>query len=132
MREKLLACFLQVFETGITPACAGKTIKRIQASVFAWDHPRVCGKNQFSQQSLQLLQGSPPHVREKLHIDNGIFTQSRITPACAGKTFISDIMVMRARDHPRMCGKNVRIAALEISCVGSPPRVREKRNFRRK
>mgnify|MGYP007100809490 CR=1 FL=1 len=31
--------------TRITPACAGKTIKRIQASVFAWDHPRVCGKN---------------------------------------------------------------------------------------
>ena len=68
-------------------------------------------------------------MREKLHIDNGIFTQSRITPACAGKTFISDIMVMRARDHPRMCGKNVRIAALEISCVGSPPRVREKRDI---
>ena len=25
-----------------------------------------------------------------------------------------------------MCGKNVRIAALETSCVGSPPRMREK------
>ena len=66
MREKLLACFLQVFETGITPACAGKTIKRIQASVFAWDHPRVCGKNDPDWLILTRPMGSPPRVREKL------------------------------------------------------------------
>ena len=67
MREKLLACFLQVFETGITPACAGKTIKRIQASVFAWDHPRVCGKNLYPAIPVQGIRGSPPRVREKRH-----------------------------------------------------------------
>ena len=66
MREKLLACFLQVFETGITPACAGKTIKRIQASVFAWHHPRVCGKNSNGDIIAMPYPGSPPRVREKL------------------------------------------------------------------
>ena len=86
MREKLLACFLQVFETGITPACAGKTIKRIQASVFAWDHPRVCGKNSNGDIIAMPYPGLPPRVREKrVQTTIGLYP-SRITPACAGKT----------------------------------------------
>ena len=55
-----------------------------------------------------------------------IYYSIGITPACAGKTMVQVQLVALPRDHTRVCGKNVTIAALEISCVGSHPRVREK------
>ena len=126
MREKLLACFLQVFETGITPACAGKTIKRIQASVFAWDHPRECGKNLNDRKNTRTRIGSPPRVREKLIHGNLRVTGHRITPASAGKTVYLYYLFVLPQDHPRECGKNGACSVLLATMAGSPPRVREK------
>ena len=70
--------------------------------------------------------GSHPRVREKPEMKKWIYYSIGITPACAGKTMVQVQLVALPRDHTRVCGKNVTIAALEISCVGSPPRVREK------
>ena len=86
MREKLLACSLQVFETGITPACAGKTyIQQFQFKEYE-DHPRVCGKNSNGDIIAMPCPGSPPRVREKLLSFEASLLFYRITPASAGKT----------------------------------------------
>ena len=88
MREKLGEVVEQEGDSGITPACAGKTLIPCLMKFFWRDHPRVCGKN-FKPLSVTLAcAGSPPRVREKLIRDGVIAYADGITPACAGKTVI--------------------------------------------
>ncbi len=58
------------FNSGITPACAGKTEQHQPKSVSAWDHPRMCGENLVGVSLCLFLWGSPPHVRGKRHSQN--------------------------------------------------------------
>ena len=50
----------------------------------------------------------------------------RITPACAGKTFVPIPQVTNAWDHPRLCGENLKILNPVLILIGSPPPVRGK------
>ena len=69
----------------ITPACAGKSYQRTQTAVLGQDHPRMCGEKRTRTVSTVNSQGSPPHVRGKETLVNGLYRIYRITPACAGK-----------------------------------------------
>ncbi len=91
---------------GITPACAGKTAASHYGWCRAWDHPRVCGKNQVWDDAHEGQKGSPPRVREKL--------------------LLALSLILAVRDHPRVCGKNVTFTDNYKLPLGSPPRVREK------
>ena len=91
---------------GITPACAGKTLKR--------------------REQLTAREGSPPRVREKLSARVTKAEKKRITPACAGKTATCCFALIFGRDHPRVCGKNLPHSCSPPFLLGSPPRVREK------
>ena len=71
---------------GITPACAGKTNATPEQHRLVKDHPRVCGKNFSILCCWFWIAGSPPRVREKLLNLVLLVLDSRITPACAGKT----------------------------------------------
>ena len=51
----------------------------------------------------------------------------RITPACAGKTRRIVQIFHTMKDHPRVCGENVKIGHPWKVSEGSPPRVRGKR-----
>ena len=51
----------------------------------------------------------------------------RITPARAGKTSPARWRARWRRDHPRACGENLAVMVLAVRSVGSPPRVRGKR-----
>ena len=51
----------------------------------------------------------------------------RITPACAGKTTLGRTAYMRSSDHPRVCGENETEETVYVAENGSPPRVRGKR-----
>ena len=51
---------------------------------------------------------------------------SGITPASAGKTKGFDKNLTAYWDHPRECGKNQFFSRIQLCCIGSPPRVREK------
>ena len=93
------------------------------------DHPRVCGKNRNLQCIGVYTMGSPPRVREKLKDPSTRMQWNRITPACAGKTYINRDLPVERRDHPRVCGKNFGKAMIGLLSVGSPPRVREKHNI---
>ena len=86
VREKLSDSNIQRMKAGITPACAGKTLRLPRFQQLGRDHPRVCGKNGVLSMSLKRDMGSPPRVREKPD-EYGLYKVGEgITPACAGKT----------------------------------------------
>ena len=72
--------------------------------------------------------GSPPRVRGKLFEAWRRAQHDRITPAHAGKTFKLHTVLSQSRDHPRACGENHPKALHLTEDVGSPPRMRGKRN----
>ena len=86
----------------------------------------MCGKNKGLSSRPKFGVGSPPRVREKLISCNVVFTNRRITPACAGKTIDLFAGIGGFRDHPRVCGKNFKVMFSSLVSPGSPPRVREK------
>ena len=45
VRGKLIIIFVKWVNSGITPACAGKTIAQPSEKPPNWDHPRMCGEN---------------------------------------------------------------------------------------
>ena len=86
----------------------------------------MCGKNIQKLTKTQGMWGSPPRVREKLKDPSTRMQWNRITPACAGKTPLSQCWFSWKWDHPRVCGKNVSCSLSRSNKGGSPPRVREK------
>ena len=70
----------------ITPACAGKTVRRLGLRRARKDHPRVCGENEPTHCRSCVRLGSPPRVRGKQKYQPFPAILLRITPACAGKT----------------------------------------------
>ena len=88
VRGKLRLAQLAVAESGITPACAGKTIIAGGRPAFGGDHPRMCGENRNPQTTYPAPLGSPPHVRGKRFGGFPCYFSYGITPACAGKTHL--------------------------------------------
>ena len=73
--------------TGITPACAGKSVMLSYPMSGDADHPRMCGEKLLRQELMPKLRGSPPHVRGKVTLQIAQGDGQRITPACAGKSY---------------------------------------------
>ena len=71
--------------SGITPACAGKSVKWSTNRSASEDHPRMCGEKVPIDLCVGCHVGSPPHVRGKAEIESYADECDRITPACAGK-----------------------------------------------
>ena len=111
---------------GITPACAGKSLRCHLRSAVRWDHPRVCGEKWEEELSSRLEEGSPPRVRGK-GVDRKIaLLRYGITPACAGKRTGAEACGGCSWDHPRVCGEKFIHSSLRYGRLGSPPRVRGK------
>ena len=127
VRGKLHVHTMQAREQRITPACAGKTAGDRRIRTAGADHPRVCGENLAATQIFSTFVGSPPRVRGKPVVRFGRQQSYRITPACAGKTRGGGRDYGCAADHPRVCGENSRHFLKLLLPVGSPPRVRGKR-----
>ena len=66
MRGKGQAGRKVVVELGITPACAGKSIRVIHDRIKRRGHPRVCGEKCSSKLLVKELSGSPPRMRGKV------------------------------------------------------------------
>ena len=111
----------------ITPADAGKTIGEDESENAIADHPRGCGENHITDEDKRPNTGSPPRMRGKPTCFSGLCTNSRITPADAGKTYFCHFTVYRQQDHPRGCGENPYHNNIFQSNQGSPPRMRGKR-----
>ena len=110
----------------ITPACAGKRGQRVSAGNRKQDHPRMCGEKARTLIVQDEPQGSPPHVRGKVKENQTLWYEDRITPACAGKSYIRLALLHPTWDHPRMCGEKQLVAELPKTSLGSPPHVRGK------
>ena len=93
-------------DTRITPAGAGKTGSPGHFSPFEKDHPRRCGENQSYAERTFCKSGSPPQVRGKPELADSARAAVGITPAGAGKTFITTCSGRMTKDHPRRCGEN--------------------------
>ena len=111
---------------GITPACAGKSIRLSFFRYFSRDHPRVCGEKIFVPRKNIKTTGSPPRVRGKAVSSLIVPSASRITPACAGKSKKPCVFKAFDQDHPRVCGEKLFVVLAVPVCRGSPPRVRGK------
>ena len=72
----------------ITPACAGKSAWRHIGTPDRRDHPRVCGEKARAVRQAHPLPGSPPRVRGKDYLYERRNGLGRITPACAGKSWM--------------------------------------------
>ena len=93
----------------ITPAYAGKSALRQRLPVAGEDHPRVCGEKRSSVLTSPSCTGSPPHVRGKVKEFACRASDTRITPACAGKSDIAPVS--------------------PIGVSGSPPHMRGKEEY---
>ena len=78
--------------SGITPAYAGKRCHSIAGFAVCGDHPRICGEKTCPHRCRTAVWGSPPHMRGKVLEEIINFNQSRITPAYAGKSILSDAL----------------------------------------
>ena len=115
-----------VWQTRITPACAGKSSFLISLAHATWDHPRMCGEKLARIMQAIDQTGSPPHVRGKVLGKAVQLVQDRITPACAGKRSGKPHRGDHGQDHPRMCGEKLFFHRLWLCPEGSPPHVRGK------
>ena len=110
----------------ITPACAGKRRVYRPKARLCGDHPRVCGEKPYGYYQKDGHEGSPPRVRGKAtHGGIGAILRG-ITPACAGKSTLTQAMPAGGRDHPRVCGEKRDLRGGLFFIRGSPPRVRGK------
>ena len=111
----------------ITPACAGKTSKRVEGGTLIRDHPRMRGEDPAGQSSRPRVAGSPPHARGRHSLPPVAVVSFRITPACAGKTQCSVSVPDLSGDHPRMRGEDLFRLLAEPFFTGSPPHARGRR-----
>ena len=105
------AILVDVYDSGITPACAGNSYQQLLRTAQTQDHPRVCGEQTVRFVLGVAIQGSPPRVRGTAN-DTPAYVQYqgspprvrgtdalapcrtvsfRITPACAGNSLFSAI-----------------------------------------
>ena len=127
MRERLEGGVKAYGVERITPAYAGKTVNLHVVHYIVRDHPRVCGKDSHGFLLFCVVWGSPPRMRERLLTRLPHYLMLRITPAYAGKTSLFIAPMAHAEDHPRVCGKDRVVCLVAILCMGSPPRMRERR-----
>ena len=89
----------------ITPAYAGKRLRRQAPRCQSEDHPRLCGEKRMYTLLDLLPWGSPPPMRGKDHAGKHVALDIGITPAYAGKSVLGDPRCHSSRDHPRLCGE---------------------------
>ena len=65
MRGKGIEPSAPVLPVGITPAYAGKSLMRSNATGTLEDHPRVCGEKKVMRGAKDKRMGSPPRMRGK-------------------------------------------------------------------
>ena len=109
---------------GIIPACAGNTSYDKNAGDATGDHPRVCGEHVQGPVLFGHLPGSSPRVRGTQEAAGLSAVLRGIIPACAGNTEFRRMLMISARDHPRVCGEHSSPFQSRFSPAGSSPRVR--------
>ena len=126
MRGKVDPLDVFDFQTGITPAYAGKRTGQPERCRRLRDHPRLCGEKKLRHRQCLVYLGSPPPMRGKEQC-RSLRTVSRgITPAYAGKSSAIFVPEKALEDHPRLCGEKKKRKLKVLLVKGSPPPMRGK------
>ena len=112
---------------GITSACAEQTDACMSARVSSWDHLRVCGADIAALSPAEPQLGSPPRVRSRPDHASGHDDGRGITSACAEQTNHPAPSRSPSGDHLRVCGADMDDSVEVWALLGSPPRVRSRR-----
>ena len=112
----------------ITPACAGKSVRKPASFVAKKDHPRMRGEKCPQARVLRCQEGSPPHARGKAGPHRDGLHILRITPACAGKSFACRSARWPGEDHPPHARGKVAADLLELLDFGITPACAGKRH----
>ena len=126
MRGKVREFWINLWDKGITPAYAGKSVAQAALNLIMRDHPRLCGEKPESRLRCWWLWGSPPPMRGKVSSDAPFSSRARITPAYAGKSNAIHLPNLEFQDHPRLCGEKFTDSPLALAGKGSPPPMRGK------
>ena len=126
VRGKPRCSRVNTVNTGLIPACAGKTTALQMRFLVLWAHPRVCGENSWAARTSVTFAGSSPRVRGKRPGPIQRPHPSGLIPACAGKTLRESRARAARQAHPRVCGENIILTAESQAEAGSSPRVRGK------
>ena len=108
----------------IIPAYAGSTNPRRCLCRARWDHPRIRGEHDDSDQYVIDGLGSSPHTRGALAAREPQLRGHRIIPAYAGSTETPHGGTRRPPDHPRIRGEHAALASQAHSIAGSSPHTR--------
>ena len=90
---------------GITPACAGNSLRTIIGNTQMRDHPRLRGEQRMLGGRDPQQMGSPPLARGTVYSFSPSATNRGITPACAGNRRCGRFGENLDRDHPRLRGE---------------------------
>ena len=126
MRGKVPDVWLHWDSGRITPAYAGKRVRRFIHIIMFWDHPRLCGEKLACHDSQIRQLGSPPPMRGKAFGRIHVVFRQGITPAYAGKRCELQTECMVIWDHPRLCGEKLKYFDMNTGVKGSPPPMRGK------
>ena len=119
-------------DTGLIPACAGKTHENWRTAVLAGAHPRMRGENVYRGDGRCCELGSSPHARGKPALAAGYASAGGLIPACAGKTLadldqhraIEPIRYNLSRTITDIKPRQRREKLEPLSSKGSPPPLR--------
>ncbi len=116
-----------VLEDGVdrtTPACAGRTRRRLSGRGGRSDHPRLRGENPSARPSAGPAAGPPPPARGERSWCGVLPEDRRTTPACAGRTRAKQAARAERKDHPRLRGENNGVFIEDYINDGPPPPAR--------
>ena len=91
-------------DEGITPACAGKSLRLPRLAGLVGNHPRVRGEEPIASSRATISPESPPRAR--------------------GRTLKANSTTPATRNHPRVRGEESPLAAPHSLASESPPRAR--------
>ena len=111
-RGEGLASGIERIAGGITPACAGRSQTSRTARCPPPDHPRVRGEKSGSATMATVMSGSPPRARGEVSPASVPPAETRITPACAGRSERYAGHRHPQKDHPRVRGEKRRWTAM--------------------
>ena len=115
--------------TGLIPAHAGKTCRRLRSSPHGRAHPRSRGENASVSHRYCVARGSSPLTRGKHAVLVRHVEARGLIPAHAGKTYRLASILEENRAHPRSRGENGRIQPGAPAARGSSPLTRGKRRI---
>ena len=113
------------------PAYAGKTSGKRLDKLGNKEHPRVCGENAGTKEYDSNMSGTSPRMRGKRRWCPRKGKALGNIPAYAGKTTTRQFRHHQAKEHPRVCGENLRLAYSVRVNGGTSPRMRGKLESKR-